>query len=150
MPTNSPKTSKFGKRRFSEQGLTYMESIVAAATFTISMMTLGTAFVGQRMTTLNAAMTTGASVAAQQVTDKLRQTNPTDMPTSGTVVVNNATTSPLSVMGYSYGTEVTYCPTGHVVCNSSTRQVRIKVNFNGKSIYAVDTVFTDFKGASEG
>lgn len=121
-----------------EQGFSLVEVLAALTILTITLGFAAPIFIGQRVNNLNSEIRTGAVAASQQVLDRLRRTDPSGLPSTG------STTETPTVMGYTYQARIYYCETSSY-CDTTTRQLRVEVNYNGKTVYNVETVYTQFR-----
>lgn len=48
-------------------------------------------------------------------------------------------------IGYPYDVTIQYCPNASFPCGTSSRNVRVQVNYNGNTVYTVETVYTQLK-----
>jgi Tfp pilus assembly protein PilV len=141
-----------------EQGLTLVESIVSATVFTLTMTGIGSIMVQQQIGGLDSQIKSGGVVAGQQVLDRLRQVPIEKLPSSLTSPVtvpptnyteNFSTTynnsQPITVAGRSYSATVYYCQDGTTYCDNNTRQIRVEVAYNGRTVYAISTVYTNLQ-----
>jgi len=118
------------------KGFTLVESLVALSILGIALAAMMPGFLTQTdVNTLNEERW-GAVEAAQQVMEELRQVNPGSLPTSG-----SAATQVVTVGNRDYEVVVSYCRRNEY-CGSDSRHLAAEVQFGGRVIYTVETVYT--------
>ncbi|HKJ82984.1 MAG TPA: type II secretion system protein [Mariprofundaceae bacterium] len=118
-----------------EQGFSLIEALVAMAVLTILMGSLIPAFYYYNHANTRTEIKTEAVTVAQHLLDEYRQQSPSKMPTSGT------TTSNMTTNNRTFAVRTTYCKNSNY-CGPNTRQITIEVNYDGKTVYRTETVYT--------
>jgi prepilin-type N-terminal cleavage/methylation domain-containing protein len=117
-------------------GYTLLETLIALAILSIALTGMVPAFQAALDANSFSEERSNAVAAAQEVMEALRQTDPADMPTGGAsapVVVQ--------VGAHEYEVVARYCAQSGY-CNAATRHVVVEVDFAGKTVYALETVYT--------
>ena len=117
-----------------DEGFTLVEAIVGLVIFLIVAAFMIPMFYQQRLSTINNELVTGAIAVSQQTLDKIRQSDITALPSSGTTITS------VSEMGKQYSVSVTYCETT-TYCNAITRDIKVQVRHHEQTIYTVKTVY---------
>ncbi len=126
------------KFNYTEQGFSLVEAIAALTILAVVLGFAGPLFINQRINNVNSEIRTGAVAASQQILDRLRQTDPTTMPSSG------HQTESVSTMGHAYDAAVYYCENASF-CGTTSRHIRVEVRNNGKTVHTAETVYTQFR-----
>jgi hypothetical protein len=74
--------------------------------------------------------------AAQQVMEELRQFDPGSLPSSG-----SSTVQTVAIGSHEYEVTAHYCRTPSY-CSTAGRHIVLEVNYGGKNVYTVETVYT--------
>lgn len=124
----------------SESGFSMVETLVALGVMGILCSTLALALVAQARMNKHSQIVAGAVVAAERVLDNMRAAPITDLPTTG-----SQTTSGVIVGPNNFTVVSQFCRTSSICSGGSTvRQVTLDVKLNSKSIYGIETVFSQF------
>ena len=119
-----------------EKGFSLVEAVVAMGILAIVL--LGIVPTVQVLMNANtiSEQRSNAVAAAQEVIEALRQQSPSSLPTSGT-----SATQTVSVGTRDYEVIAHYC-TKTQYCNDDMRHVVLEVNYAGRNVYIVETVYT--------
>lgn len=119
-----------------QNGFTLIEALVAMSILSIALVGMVPGF--QTFLDANSVSEERSNglAAAQNVMEALREADPGSLPTSGTSPVQAVT-----VGQHEYEVVVHYC-TVAMYCNAASRHVLVEVDFAGKNIYTVESVFT--------
>lgn len=137
----------------SEQGVTLIETLAALVIFLIILGFMIPIFTNQRLKTIQNEIQTGAVAVSQQILDLLRQSDIATLPNSGATTTlpvgtslpnGSTTTTSIPQMGKTYSASIIYCPDAptDIYCNSNARRIKVQVNYNGQTVYTVETVYT--------
>ncbi len=123
-----------------EKGFTLIEVMIAMLIFLLILGGMLPVFLSFAKFNTASQTKSEAMNAASYVLDQLRLTDPLAMPTAG------ATTSETVSIGSkdftvttAYCSDMTYCGT------VNNRHILVRVNYKGKQLYAVETVFTQLR-----
>lgn len=129
------------------KGFSLLEVMVSLLILLAIMGGLLPVFVTYRLTTVNNDVKTGAIAVSQEILDELRQ-DPTveDWPDTGTLTEtpNGTNISAISHSNKNYTAEISYC-SDDTLCNDTTRQVTLEINHNDRTIYTIQTVYTQLE-----
>jgi prepilin-type N-terminal cleavage/methylation domain-containing protein len=123
----------------SERGFTLVEAVFALAILAITIAAVLPAFVDFLDANSLSEERSNAVAAAQQVMEELRQFDPGSLPSSGSSAVQTIT-----VGNHEYEVTAHYCRES-TYCTSAARHIVLEVNFGGKTIYTVETVYTQLR-----
>lgn len=128
------------------QGFTLLEAMVSLLVLFAIMAGLIPVFMSWRLTTINNNIKTGAIAISQQILDELRQEKDVsgwdNSNTALDVKPSGESLASIDYGGKSYSASLTYCAAGH--CDTNTRDVTLRVNYNNDTIYTIQTVYTSF------
>ncbi len=122
-----------------EKGFTLIEVMIAMAILGVGLAAMAPLFLAHLQINNQSELKNGAVLVAQQTLDTLRLQNPITMPNSGSTTPQNVTMG-----GRTYQVVTTYCALASY-CNSGSRHIRVEVQFRGKTLYTVDTVYTQLR-----
>lgn len=122
-----------------EKGFTLIEVIIAMTILGVGLAAMAPLFLAHLQINNRSELRNGAVLVAQQTLDTLRLQNPITMPTSGSTTPQSVTMG-----GRTYKVITTYCVFTNY-CNSGSRHIRVEVQFRGKTLYTVDTVYTQLR-----
>lgn len=124
----------------SEKGFTLLEVFVALGVFLSVAGAMAPSFVFHLKQNTQNTWRTGAIAAAQGVLDDLRIQDPSTFPTSGSDPVQEVQIGTRAFqVTTSYCTVSAYCP------STETRHIEVEVEYRGKTLYTVETVFTKLR-----
>lgn len=133
------KYQKEQSRRNTEEGYTLMEVLVSLGLFTIISAGMVPSFVTYMKHNTNSQVKTEAIAVGQQILDRKRALEPSDMPTSG-----YDTPTTINVGKRSYEVKISYC-TRSIFCSTGTRHLTAEVTYNNDLVYSTETVFTELR-----
>lgn len=132
-----------------DQGLSLVEALVGMTIFLIALAFMIPLLANNQINTINREIDTGAISVSQRILDELRQTDVLDLPSSGTLTTLPSGTdiSSITELGKTYSAKIIYCEvvspaTTNTNCSTNARQIKLQVNYNGQTIYTVETVYT--------
>jgi prepilin-type N-terminal cleavage/methylation domain-containing protein len=119
-----------------EKGFTLIESVAATAILGFALLGILASFQTMSRSNTLHEQRSNAVAAATQVVEQLRRQPPASLPTSGSSAIQSVT-----VGQHTYEVVAHYCrkPT---YCTADMRHVIVEVNFAGKTIYTIETVYT--------
>ncbi|HMO17859.1 MAG TPA: type II secretion system protein [Oligoflexia bacterium] len=123
--------------KINQSGFSLLEVIVAIAIFALAFSEILPAFNNFTARNSYSHIRVAAIQAAEQTLDKLRSISPSSLPTSG-----NDEGQTVNIGKYSFDVTTYYCEQANLCSSISTRQLRVNVKNNGKSIVNIQTVFT--------
>jgi prepilin-type N-terminal cleavage/methylation domain-containing protein len=118
------------------RGFTLVEAVFALAILGITIAALLPAFIDFLDINSLSEERSNAVAAAQQVMEELRQIDPGSLPNSGSSAVQTVT-----VGNHEYEVTAHYCRTSSY-CSATGRHIVLEVDYGGKTIYTVETVYT--------
>lgn len=121
-----------------EKGLSFLEVVAALAILAVVLVGVVPSFLGYLRFNTQSEQRTAAIRLAEERMETLRLINPQTLPSSGSE--DQAQTR----SGRSYTVRTTYCADSSL-CSSGSRHIRVEVFLNGRSMYAVETVFTQLR-----
>jgi len=134
-----------------DTGLTLVEALVAMTVFLITLAFMIPLLANNQFNIIREETRTGAISVSQRILDELRQTDIANLPSSGTMTELpsgtdiSATTNDgktyMTELGKTYSAKIIYCETS-TNCSANARQIKLQVNYNGQTIYTVETVYT--------
>ena len=122
-----------------QRGFTILELLIALGIFSIVSSAMAPAFIGYLKFNTASEIRSEASSAAQQTLDELRVFDPATMPSSGSDPV-----LALTVGLRQYDVTVSYCVNA-TYCTAASRHIQVEVAYSGKTVYQVETVYTQLK-----
>lgn len=147
-----------------DSGLTLAEALVGMTIFLITLAFMIPLLANNQLNTINREIETGAISASQRILDEFRQSLDdlpanewaTKLPLSGTETKlplpypSGTDISSITELGKKYSAKIIYCEfvspaTTNPNCDANTRQIKLQVNYNGQTIYTVETVYTRFQ-----
>lgn len=147
-----------------DSGLTLAEALVAMTIFLITLAFMIPLLANNQINTINREIRTGAISVSQRILDEFRQSIDalpaedwaTKLPLSGTETKlplpypSGTDISSITELGKTYSAKIIYCEvvspaTTNSICDANTRQIKLQVNYNGQTIYTVETVYTKFQ-----
>lgn len=127
-------------------GFSLIEALVAVAILGVALAAIVPGFVDNLRLNTSSEVRSGAVRAAQQVLEDARSSacfvqrdcDPTQayLPRSG-----SSAPLPVWVGGREYRVVTRYCAEA-AYCSDTTRHLRVEVNFDGRTVYAADTVYS--------
>lgn len=123
----------------SAAGFSLVETLVALAILGIALTGILPSFLSQAQTNSRCAERSGAVLAAQQMLESMRLTDPETMPDEGA-----AAPQLLTIGGVEYEVVVRYCA-NEALCNPVSRHITVDVNLRGRKIYDVETIYTQLR-----
>ena len=129
---------KISKRVKSEKGFTLIEALVAMGFFAFVSAFMAPAFILHLKTNTVSEQRNGAIAIAQQILEELRSGDPSAMPNSGT---QNQTRT---LDSRTYSIDTIYCATA-TYCTSRSRHIGIKVSYQGKVVYQLETAYAKLR-----
>ncbi len=149
------------KVRSSEEGFTIIEALVSLTILGVSLFSLTDIFLYNRTIAIKSGMRMEAVAVSQQILDDLRQSDISTFPMSGIKTYNDLPSNPYTATPsltalstasstptplHSFSASITYCGQAGFTCNpSSSRYIHLEVQYNGKTIYTVETAYTKFQ-----
>ncbi len=159
--SKSMKTKVFAGKN---QGLSLVEALVGMTIFLIALGFMIPLLANNQLDVINREIDTGAISVSQRILDELRQSLDelpaedwaTKLPLSGTKTKlplpypDGTDISSITELGKKYSANIIYCEvvspaTTNLNCDANTRQIKLQVNYNGQTIYTVETVYTKFQ-----
>jgi prepilin-type N-terminal cleavage/methylation domain-containing protein len=123
-----------------QRAFSLLEALIAIVIFGIASVGMAQAFITHMSFNTASERKTGALAAAQLVLDETRLVDPATLPSTGTA------SRTVSAANRTYSVVTTYCPSNlSSYCTSTTRGLRVEVNFNGQLQYKVETVFSQLR-----
>ncbi len=117
-------------------GLSITEALIALMIFGIGLAVIAPIFVSNSRINRQQEVRTGAVAAAQQVLDTLRFRNFGQWPAS-------ATEQQIDTDMGVFNATINWCESGgDCLAITGTRHVTVSIQFNGKQVYEVETVYT--------
>lgn len=117
-------------------GFTLVEALVSVTILDIALAAVLPTFMNfSDANTLN-EIRTGAVAAAQQTIEELRQVNPASLPASG-----SSSVTLVPVGGRTFEVVVRYCASAEF-CGLDSRHLLVEVSFGGRTLYTLESVFT--------
>lgn len=128
------------------QGLSLVEALVGMTIFLIALAFMIPLLANNQLNVINREIETGAISVSQRILDELRQTDISTLPSTGikTALPSGTSIASITELGKIYSANIIYCETASD-CNTDTRQIKLQVNYNGQTIYTVETVYTKFE-----
>lgn len=120
------------------QGLSILEVVVALAILGVALAFIVPSFVGFLETNTGSEVRSQAVYLAQRELETLRLQDPTLLPTSGSAERLEA------YGGRSFTLRRIYCAQA-ALCGPGSRHIRVEVVWNGRTVYAVETVYTSLR-----
>ncbi len=120
------------------KGLTIVEVVVALAILGIILTFIVPSFVGYLQTNTQSEVRSQAVYLAQRELESLRLQDPSALPTSG------QTERSESHGGRTFTLRRIYCGQASL-CGPGSRHIRIEVLWNGRTVYAAETVYTQLR-----
>jgi prepilin-type N-terminal cleavage/methylation domain-containing protein len=117
------------------RGFTLLEALIAMAILGIVLAGLVPSFQSFMNANSLSEERSNAVAAAQQIMEGLRQVDPSTLPSSGTSAVQAVT-----IGSHEYEVVANYCVESSY-CSSAARQIVLEVNFAGKTVYTVESVY---------
>jgi len=155
------KIKVFGRK---DQGLSLVEALVGMTIFLITLAFMIPLLANNQLNTINREIETGAISVSQRILDEFRQSLDelpaeywaTQLPLSGTEAKlplpypSGTDISSITELDKVYSAKIIYCEvvspaTTNPNCDDNTRQIKLQVNYNGQTIYTVETVYTKFQ-----
>ncbi|WP_019012563.1 type IV pilus modification PilV family protein [Deinococcus aquatilis] len=121
-----------------QQGFSLVELLVTLAILGIIIGVMLTAIASNTQLNTKTEQSAQATVAAQQVLDDARTSDPSSMPLSGA-----EPTETVNVGGRNYKVTLRYCVPTPNYCSGNARQIQVTVQYGSKTIFTVETVFTN-------
>ncbi|MFB9993201.1 prepilin-type N-terminal cleavage/methylation domain-containing protein [Deinococcus oregonensis] len=121
-----------------QQGFSLVELLVTMAILGIIIGVMLTAIASNTQLNSKTEQTAQATVAAQQVLDDTRTSDPSTLPLSGADPVDI-----VNVGGRDYKVTLRYCVPTPNYCSGNARQIQATVEYGGKPLFTVETVFTN-------
>jgi prepilin-type N-terminal cleavage/methylation domain-containing protein len=118
------------------RGFTLVEAVIALAILGITIAAVLPAFIDFLDANSLSEERSNAVAAAQQVMEELRQVDPGSLPSSGSSAVQTVTTG-----NHEYEVTAHYCRTPSY-CSTAGRHIVLEVNYGGKTVYTIETVYT--------
>jgi prepilin-type N-terminal cleavage/methylation domain-containing protein len=119
----------------SERGFSLIEGLIALAILGIVLTALASAFITCLDANTRLEQRTAAVAVAQRTIETLRRQEPATLPEDGTTV------AVVALDGRDYEVLTHFCRDADF-CSDDTRHLEVEVSFGGRTIYAVETVFT--------
>lgn len=126
--------------RKSQKGFSLLEVLVSIVIFGVVSMGMAVAFVTNLKTNTASEVRSQASEIAQRYLDELRTVDPGSLPSSGTTGPQTFTLGKRS-----YAVLTTYCADASLCASSTMRHLRIRVQYQNREVYRVDTVFSQLR-----
>ena len=123
--------------RLNERGFSLTEALVAVAILAMVAVGVLPAFMTHMDANSRNELRSGAISAAQERLEALRLVDPSGLPTSGS-------TDPqlVTVDGREFEVVTHYCERTEYCQSDASRALRVEVRFDGRTIYDVETVYT--------
>jgi len=119
--------------------MSLVEALLAIVILGMALASVTQAFMTQRKVNEMNELRSGAEAAAQQVMERLRREDPASMPSSGA-----SSPETIVVDGRGYQVVTRYClDAGY--CGAGSRHLRLEVSFAGRSLFDVETVYTQLR-----
>ncbi len=117
------------------QGFGIIEAVVAMAILLVVLAAIVPVFLHYLKTNTATEIRSQAMAVAQEVLEELRLRDPRTLPTSGT------TTQDRIRDGRTFTVVVNYCAEASL-CFGNARHLTLEVRYEGKKVYALETVYT--------
>lgn len=117
------------------RGFTLVEAAFALAILGIAMAAMLPSFIDFLDANSLSEERSNAVAAAQQVMEELRQFDPGSLPSSGSSAVQT-----VAIGEHEYEVTAFYCRNASY-CSAAGRHIVLEVNYGGKTIYTVETVY---------
>ncbi|WP_337845323.1 prepilin-type cleavage/methylation domain-containing protein [Thermus sp.] len=125
-------------RSLDAKGLSIVEVAVALAVLGLALAFIVPSFVGYLQTNTASEVRSQAVFLAQREFEALRIQDSAGLPTSGTVERQEA------YGGRTFTLRRTYCAQASL-CGLGSRHIRVEVIWNGRTVYAAETVYTSLR-----
>lgn len=125
-------------RGYRQAGLSFLEVVVALALLGIVLVGVVPSFIGYIQSNTRSEQRSIAVRLAEERLEALRLVNPQTLPSGG------SEEEAQNRSGKTYTVRTTYCAAVSL-CGSGSRHIRVEVFLNGRSMYAVETVFTQLR-----
>jgi type II secretory pathway pseudopilin PulG len=122
-----------------ERGTTLVESLVALLLLGIAVVVIVGGFTAMLDANTLTEERCAAVTAAEQTLEALRRVDPESLPSSG-----QSQPQQVQIDGKDYEVVTRYCASPGY-CKPKSRHIEIEVQYDGKTIHRVETVFTQFK-----
>jgi type II secretion system protein I len=119
-----------------DKGFTLLEALIALGILSVALVALIPAFQAFLDANSVSEERSNALAAAQQVIEGLRHEDPASLPSSGSSAIQAVT-----VGHHEYEVVAHYCQDS-AYCGSDSRHIVVEVDFAGKNVYTIETVFT--------
>jgi prepilin-type N-terminal cleavage/methylation domain-containing protein len=121
-----------------KKGLTFVEIVVSLAILGVILSFVVQSFVGYLQTNTSSEVRSQAVYLAQRELEDLRNQDPRSLPTTGQVERSQPYAS------RTYMIRRIFCAQA-ALCNSGSRHIRVEVVWNGRTVYAAETVYTQLR-----
>ncbi len=125
-------------RSLDAKGLSIVEVVVALAVLGLALAFIVPSFVGHLQANTASEVRSQAVFLAQREFESLRLRDPSTLPTSG------STERQEGYGGRTFTLRRTYCPQASL-CGPGSRHIRVEVIWNGRTVYAAETVYTSLR-----
>jgi len=129
------------KKSLSQQvAFSLLEVLVSLSIFSVGALAAASAFSTQLSFNSQSETRSGAIMAAQQVLDEIRISDPASLPSSGTSAAQNIT-----IGNKLYVVTVTYCSPSTYCTSTNIRALKAIVKHNNSTVYTVDTIYAQLR-----
>lgn len=119
-----------------ERGFSLLEAMAALGILSLATIGILPAFIVQLRANTRSEIRSGAVRAVQQALEELRLEDPVTLPDSG------STPPQLILVGdHEYAVVTSFCLRDEF-CGTSSRHIEVEVSYEGRRVYAVETVYT--------
>jgi prepilin-type N-terminal cleavage/methylation domain-containing protein len=127
------------KKQALSKGFGLIEVLISLQIISIAALAISYSFSYNLRRNSQTEIKSGAIFAAQQILDELRASSIKTLPTSGSDPL-----TALTVGNRNFVIRTTYCATPNV-CSQTNRLINVDVSYQGKSVYAVESVFAQMQ-----
>ena len=138
-------------------GIGLVEVILAIAILGIVLVSIVPSFLLYLQVNTNSEIRSQAVVLAQQAMERLRLLDPSTLPKSGTYspfadfasepqpCEEESSACTRTADGRTFTVKASFCPDSPDPCSGNARLIRVEVDFNGRKVYEVETVYTKLR-----
>lgn len=120
----------------SQRGFSLLEVVAALALISLAAIGIVPAFMVHLRSNTRSEVRAGAVLAVERTMEGLRLQDPADLPDSG-----SSAPQLLTISDREYQVVVRYCVKDEY-CDTSSRHLEVEVSHGGRTVYAVETVYT--------
>lgn len=137
---------KLNNLNIAEQGFSLVESLAALVILVTVLGFAAPLFMDQRFSNIKSEIRTGAVAASQQILEQTRVDPNLFNPFINPPIPRSDPPRTISSVtgGHTYEATVHYCENSSF-CATNTRHIRVEIKSNGRTVYNVETVYTQLQ-----